>query len=93
MSFFVFYLIIYTPKGAVNKDLIDTLMVIFEYDFYIILSGLGFITITDLRSILIERAKAKIGIPPPILGQSAPPDSLTIDNNKATKVDSDELNK
>ena len=90
VSFFVFYLIIYTPKGTVNKDLIDTLMAIFEYDFYIIVSGLGFVTIDNMGAIMVERAKAKLGgvEGPPIGGML--PGSLEA---KSMKVDENELNK
>ena len=34
----------YLPKGKVEKDLLVALGNVLEYDFYIILSGLGFIT-------------------------------------------------
>lgn len=57
VSFFVFYLILFTPKGNVNKDLLETLKVIFEYDFYIILAGLGFITADNLGQMMLEKAK------------------------------------
>ncbi len=33
--FFAFYLIVYTPKGAVNIDLLNLLKNVLEYDFYI----------------------------------------------------------
>lgn len=56
--FFAFYLMIYTPKGVVNIDLLNLLKTVLEYDFYIILSGLGFITGENLGQMLVERAKA-----------------------------------
>ncbi len=55
--FFSFYLIVSTPKGTVNIDLINLLKNVLEYDFYIILSGLGFITADNMGQMLIERAK------------------------------------
>jgi hypothetical protein len=55
--FFSFYLIVSVPKGTVNLDLINLLKNVLEYDFYIILSGLGFITADNLGQILIEKAK------------------------------------
>jgi len=42
--FLVCYVIMYLPKGKVEKDLLVTLGDVLEYDFYIILAGLGFIT-------------------------------------------------
>ena len=56
--FFSFYLIVSVPKGTVNIDLINLLKNVLEYDFYIILSGLGFITADNLGQMLLERAKA-----------------------------------
>jgi hypothetical protein len=55
--FFSFYLIVSVPKGTVNIDLLNLLKYVLEYDFYIILSGLGFITADNLGQMLIERAK------------------------------------
>lgn len=59
VSFFVFYLIIYTPKGSVNKDLVALLEKILESDFYVILAGLGFITAENLGNIMLEKLKTK----------------------------------
>lgn len=59
VSFFVFYLIIYTPKGSVNKDLVSLLEKILEGDFYVILAGLGFITAENLGTIMLERTKSR----------------------------------
>lgn len=55
--FFAFYLIIYTPKGVVNLNLLDLLKHVLEYDFYIILTGLGFITAEGFISMMIEKFK------------------------------------
>lgn len=57
--FIAFYVIFYTTKGKVDKDLLDTLRAVLEYDFYIILSGLGFITADGLGQMLLEKYKAK----------------------------------
>lgn len=59
VSFFVFYLIIYTPKGSVNEDLVNLLDKILESDFYVILSGLGFITVENFGSMMLEKARSK----------------------------------
>lgn len=52
---FCFFLILYKTKGQVDKDLLDTLKDILRYDFYIILSGLGFVTSSDLVRIIISK--------------------------------------
>lgn len=74
VSFFVFYLILFTPKGSVNKDLLDLLRAIFEYDFYIMVVGLGLVTTETLGHILIEKAKIKAGLEP------TPPPEVQNDN-------------
>lgn len=53
--FFCFYLILYTTKGQVDKDLLKILEVVLQYDFYILLSGLGFITSSDLVRVIVSR--------------------------------------
>lgn len=55
ITFFCFYLILYKTKGQVDKDLLDTLKDILRYDFYIILSGLGFVTSSDLVRIIVSK--------------------------------------
>lgn len=52
---FCFFLILYKTKGQVDKDLLDTLKDILRYDFYIILSGLGFVTSSDLVRIIVSK--------------------------------------
>lgn len=59
--FIAFYVIFYTTKGKVDAALLGMLKDVLEYDFYIILSGLGFITAESLGKTLVERAKAKFG--------------------------------
>lgn len=62
ISFFVFYLILYTPRGSVNKDLLDLLEKIIEHDIYVILVGIGAIAAENMGNIMLERAKAKMQI-------------------------------
>lgn len=57
--FFAFYMILNETKGTVNKDLLDLLSAVLEYDFYIILAGLGFITAEGMVSILLEKMKVQ----------------------------------
>ena len=63
--FVAFYVIFKMPKGQVNTDLLSLLEKILEYDFYIILSGLGFIAADNLGQIMLERAKQKYIQPVP----------------------------
>jgi len=58
--FIAFFVIFYTTKGKVDTALLAMLENVLEYDFYIILSGLGFITAENVSQIIIEKAKAKI---------------------------------
>lgn len=57
--FFAFFVLVYLPKGRVEPDLFNLLKDILEYDFYIILSGLGFITADNFGKMMVERVKAK----------------------------------
>lgn len=41
------------------KIITDTLKVIFEYDFYIIISGLSFIAVKDVGQAIVAKAQAK----------------------------------
>jgi hypothetical protein len=59
MLFTGLYVIFYLPKGRVEPELLAMLKQILEYDFYIILSGLGFVTVDGVTSILLEKAKGK----------------------------------
>lgn len=56
--FIAFYVVFYLPKGRVEVSLLDMLKQIMEYDFFIILSGLGFITAENLFQILLEKTKS-----------------------------------
>lgn len=60
VTFFSFYLIIYTPKGSVNSNLLTLLATIMEQDFYIILAGLGIIGVENVANIMLEKAKATV---------------------------------
>ena len=51
------YVIFHVPKGQVDEKLLNLLREILQYDFYIILSGLGFITMEGFTQVMIERAK------------------------------------
>ena len=53
--FLVCYVVMYLPKGKVEKDLLDSLGKVLEYDFYIILSGLGFITSEGLVRMIVSK--------------------------------------
>lgn len=53
--FLVCYVIMYLPKGKVDKDLLTSLGNILEYDFYIILSGLGFITSEGVVKMFVSK--------------------------------------
>ena len=53
--FFAFYVILWSPKGKTDVDLLNTLKIVLQYDFYIILSGLGFITSSDLVRVIISK--------------------------------------
>jgi hypothetical protein len=57
--FIAFYVIFYLPRGMVNADLLTMLKQVLEYDFYIILSGLGFITADNMAQIMLEKSKDK----------------------------------
>lgn len=58
--FIAFYVIFYLPKGKVEPQLLTLLKEVLEYDFYIILSGLGFITTENMGQIMLEKMKAKV---------------------------------
>lgn len=61
--FIASYVIFYLPKGKVEPSLLATLKDILEYDMWIILAGLGFITAENVGSAWLERVKAKFTIP------------------------------
>jgi hypothetical protein len=51
----------YLPKGRVEPVLLDALGKVLEYDFYIILSGLGFITSEGVVKMFVSK-----NTPPPM---------------------------
>jgi len=53
--FFATYVILYLPKGKVDPELLKALKQVLEYDFYIILSGLGFVTSEGIVQIIVSR--------------------------------------
>jgi hypothetical protein len=53
--FLVCYVVVALPKGKVDPQLMKALETILEYDFYIILAGLGIITSEGLVSIIVNR--------------------------------------
>ena len=57
--FLVCYVVMYLPKGRVEKDLLDSLGKVLEYDFYIILSGLGFITSEGIVQMIVSKNTPK----------------------------------
>jgi O-antigen/teichoic acid export membrane protein len=57
-----FYVIFHIPKGQLDERLLGVLKQILDYDFYIILSGLSFITVEQAGTVLIEFIKNKFGI-------------------------------
>lgn len=59
VTFFVFYLIMFTPKGSVNITLVDLLRDILETDKWVMLAGLGFITSEGLVRIIVEKSKPR----------------------------------
>lgn len=71
--FIAFYVIFYSTKGRVDKDLLDLLKFVLECDFYIILSGLGFITADMFGKIMVEKFKTKLGSNNYINGYDLPP--------------------
>jgi hypothetical protein len=59
-SFAILFLVCYVamalPKGNVDPQLLASLHTILEYDFYIILAGLGIITSEGLISMIVNKA-------------------------------------
>lgn len=58
--FISFYVVFYIPRGTVDEKLLSLLKEVLEYDFYIILSGLGFITADGLTSVLLKKFESKM---------------------------------
>jgi hypothetical protein len=62
--FFATYVILYLPKGKVEPELLNALKEVLEYDFYIIVSGLGFVTSEGLVNIIMSKYTNKNNQPP-----------------------------
>ncbi len=60
--FFAFYVIVWSVKGSTNKDLLDLLSKVLEYDFWIVLGGLGFVTGEGMVKMIISKVSP---LPPP----------------------------
>ena len=56
--FLVCYIALVMPKGIVDLTLISSLEKILQYDFYIILSGLGFITSEGLLTLILGKGSS-----------------------------------
>lgn len=85
-SFMVtFYALVRESKAAVNERVIGLLEKILEYDFYIILVGLCFITADGFISIFIEKLRAKVAIAAPVPAPAKPdePTQQKKDQNSA----------
>ncbi len=84
------YVIFYTTRGKVDKDLLGMLKDILEYDFYIILGGLGFITADNFKDMLLEKAKNKVAGNVLVGAPSADKlDVSTVNINQTTKEPED----
>lgn len=66
--FLVCYISLVLPKGIVDLTLLTSLEKILQYDFYIILSGLGIITSEGLLSMILNKGVSTIEPPtqPPV---------------------------
>lgn len=73
--FFAFFVLVYMPKGRIEPELFNLLKDILEYDFYIILAGLGFISGENMVKMYTDKAKGVITPPPP---PPPPPDEEKI---------------
>lgn len=78
--FVAFYVIFFLPRGKVDRDLLEALKQVLEYEFYIILSGLGFVTVDNMGQMMIERTKAKntLSTPPVVEKENVKPDNLDV---------------
>jgi hypothetical protein len=64
--FLVCYVVIVLPKGKVDPQLMKALETILEYDFYIILAGLGIITSEGLVSMIVNKGTGGTNQEPPM---------------------------
>lgn len=59
ISFFTFYLVIFTPKGSVNKDLLLLLNDVLSNDIIIITGGLAMIGVENVSQMMKDKALAR----------------------------------
>jgi hypothetical protein len=64
--FLVCYVVVALPKGKVDPQLMKALETILEYDFYIILAGLGIITSEGLVSMIVNKGTGTTNQEPPM---------------------------
>jgi hypothetical protein len=64
--FLVCYVVLVLPKGKVDPQLMAALETILEYDFYIILAGLGIITSEGLVSMIVNKGTGGNNQEPPM---------------------------
>ena len=64
--FLVCYVVLVLPKGKVDPQLMAALETILEYDFYIILAGLGIITSEGLVSMIVNKTTGGTNQEPPM---------------------------
>ncbi len=64
--FLVCYVVLVLPKGKVDPQLMAALQTILEYDFYIILAGLGIITSEGLVSMIVNKGTGGTNQEPPM---------------------------
>lgn len=76
------YVIFYLPKGRVEPELLALLKEVLAYDFYIILSGLGFVTAEGIVSIIVEHIKAKVGLVAQEKPKQDKPEAPPVENNE-----------
>lgn len=79
------YVIFFLPKGKVDPLLLNLLGDVLEKDFYIILSGLGFITGENLAQILVEKMKVKAAAN--IQTGTPTADTINVDTVNVAQVD------
>lgn len=94
VSIFTFFMIVYTPKGSVNKELVDLLKSIMEQDFWIIVSGFGFMGASEFGQAMVQRAVAKAQGPADIIAQpgSAITQTDTVNAKNVETVNSQNTN-
>lgn len=62
--FYCFYVLFHPIKGQVEEHILESFMKILDDDFYIIVTGFGFITAEQAANVLTRKIEAKYGIKP-----------------------------